>query len=67
MSKSIIRKTDRKCVLCKYWNGSVGSTTIQPKMGGQFTYEHEEKQSCFKKCVPMPAWGTCGDFEARYQ
>lgn len=56
MSMSVIRKTDRKCVLCKHWNGAVGSTTIQPKLGGQFIYEHDEKQSCFKKCVPMPAW-----------
>ena len=35
MSMSVIRKTDRKCVLCKHWNGAVGSTTIQPKLGGQ--------------------------------
>lgn len=67
MSTSYIRKTDRKCVLCKHWNGAVGSTTIQPKMGGQFAYEHNEKQSCFKKCVPMPAHGTCGNFELRYK
>lgn len=67
MSKSIIRKTDRKCVLCKHWNGGVGSTTIQPKLGGQFSYEYSEKQSCFKKCVTMPAWSTCSGFEPRYK
>ena len=66
MSRSIIRKSDRKCVLCKHWNGAVGSTTIQPKMGGQFSYEHDEKQSCFKKSVVVPAWGTCQYFESRY-
>lgn len=42
MSKSIIRKTDRKCVLCKHWNGSVGSTTIKPKPGLQYEYDHDE-------------------------
>ncbi len=67
MSKSIIRKTDRKCVLCKHWNGAMGSTTIMPKMGGIFEYEHGEKQQCFKKCVQMPSWGTCSNFEARYK
>lgn len=67
MGKSAIRKTDRKCVLCKYWNGAIGSTTITPKMGGNFEYEHNEKQQCFKKCIQMPSWGTCGKFEARYK
>lgn len=58
MGKSAIRKTDRKCVLCKYWNGAIGSTTITPKMGGNFEYEHNEKQQCFKKCIQMPSWGN---------
>lgn len=66
VSKMTIRKTDRKCVLCRYWNGAMGSTTIQPKMGGIFQYEGNEKQQCFKKCVSMPSWSTCRDFEPRY-
>ena len=67
MSKAIIRKTDRKCVLCKHWNGSVGSTTISAKPGGIFQYEHNEKQSCFKKGFEMPSWSTCANFEPRYK
>lgn len=66
MSKTLINKSVRKCVLCKHWNGSIGSTTIQPKMGGNYTYEYDEKQSCFKKNVVMPAWSTCPNFESRY-
>lgn len=66
MSKDIIRKTDKKCVLCKQWNGAVGSTTIVPKFGGSFQYEHDEKQQCFKKCTVTPSWGTCPNFESRY-
>lgn len=67
MSKSSIRKNDRKCVLCKYWNGTIGNTTIIPKMGGNFEYEHNEKQQCFKKCIQMPSWETCINFELRYK
>ncbi len=67
MSKSIIRKTDRKCVLCKHWNGAVVSTTIMSKIGGIFEYEHDEKQQSFKKCVQMPSWSIGGNFEARYK
>ena len=67
MSKSAIRKNDRKCVLCRHWNGAIGSTTIIPKKGGNFEYEHNEKQQCFKKCIQMPSWGTGSYFEARYK
>lgn len=66
MSKSLVRKTDRKCVLCRHWNGAIGSTTITSKMGGMFQYEQSEKQQCFKKAVQMPSWGTCPNFEPRY-
>ncbi len=67
MSKSIIGKNDHKCVLCKHWNGAIGSTTIQSKMGGVFQYEHDEKQQCFKTSFQMPSWGTCPKFESRYK
>lgn len=66
MGKSIIRKGDKKCVLCKYWNGAVGSTTIKPKLGQQFEYDHDEKQSCFQKNTVTPAWNGCPKFEPRY-
>lgn len=66
MGKSIIRKTDRKCVLCKKWNGAIGSTTIKPKMGQQFEYDHDEKQCCFQNNAVTPAWHSCPKFEPRY-
>ena len=44
MSMSVIRKTDRKCVLCKHWNGAVGSTTIQPKLGWCYTKKVDSKK-----------------------
>lgn len=66
MGKSIIRKGDRKCVLCKHWNGAVGSTTIKSKPGLQYEYDHDEKQSCFQKRVVTPAWNGCPKFESRY-
>lgn len=52
--------------MCKHWNGSIGSTTIQLKPGNVFTYEHSEKQSCFKKGIVTPSFRTCSYFEARY-
>ncbi|MBQ3567019.1 MAG: hypothetical protein IJA12_07560 [Oscillospiraceae bacterium] len=67
MATTLILKTMKKCVLCKHFNGAVGSTTIQPKMGGQFAYEHNEKQSCFKKNMVMNAWATCTGFDLRYK
>ena len=67
MSKSIVRKTYRKCVLCRHWNGSIGSTTIEAKMGNQLTFDTTEKQSCFKKGVKVPSTSICGNFEARYK
>ncbi len=66
MSKSIVRKTDKKCVLCKHWNGAVGSTTITAKPGNIFQFEQTEKKSCFLKGFEMPAWGYCTKFEPRY-
>lgn len=66
MSKSLIRRDARKCVLCRHWNGATGSTTIQPKFANMFEYEHNEKQQCYKKCTAVPAWNTCTKFEPRY-
>ena len=39
MAKGRLRKTDRVCALCRNWNGTVGSTTIQPVLGGGFQVE----------------------------
>ncbi len=66
MAMDTIRKGTRKCVLCANWNGAMGSTTIQAKMGGVFTFDHAEKQSCFQKGVQTPSWGTYQNFKSRY-
>ena len=34
MAKGRLRKTDRVCALCRNWNGTVGSTTIQRWVSG---------------------------------
>lgn len=66
MPINTIRKGTKKCVLCKHWNGSVGSTTIQAKPCSIFTYDSNEKQSCFKKGISMFSWSTCANFLDRY-
>lgn len=64
----LVSKNCKKCVLCKYWNGAIGSTTIQPKnMGNSFAFEHNEKQTCFKRCTVTFSWATCSYFESRYK
>ena len=67
MGTELANKNTRKCALCVHWNGAMGSTTIQPVFGGKFKFDHNEKQSSFKKSIPMPAWGTCPKFEPRYK
>lgn len=50
MAKTNINRDQRKCVLCRYWNGTIGSTTIQILPGGNmFTFDSKEVHSCFKK------------------
>ncbi len=66
MAKVLAPKNGKVCVLCANWNGSVGSTTIEAKPGGNFLYDRTESQSCFKKGVKTLAWATCPNFRARY-
>ncbi|MGN0606597.1 MAG: hypothetical protein ACI4JM_08755 [Oscillospiraceae bacterium] len=66
MAKITLRKTDKKCALCKYWNGAVGSTTIKPMLGGNFQIEMTEKQTCFQRTSQTTANFSCGRFEKRY-
>lgn len=49
MAKGRLRKTDRVCALCRNWNGTVGSTTIQPVLGGGFQVEMKEKETCYQR------------------
>lgn len=66
MAKMTFRITDKKCALCRYWNGAVGSTTIKPMLGGGFQVEMTEKQVCYKKSVQSTANFSCAKFEPRY-
>ena len=45
MAKGCFRRTDRVCALCRHWNGAMGSTTIQPVLGGRFQVEMKEKEN----------------------
>ena len=70
MSKAQIGRNERRCVLCRYWNGAIGSTTIQILMGGNvFTYENTERHFCFKKGkgIETIAIQECPYFRQRYE
>lgn len=66
MAKIMLRKTDKKCALCRYWNGAMGSTTIQPKLGSNFQVEATEKQTCYQRTGQTTANFGCQKFEPRY-
>ena len=66
MGKMMLRKTDKKCALCRNWNGAMGSTTIQPKLGGNFQVETTEKQTCYERTSQTAAYFSCHKFESRY-
>lgn len=65
MSKQTTNTRVKLCVLCKYWNGAIGSTTIRPLMGQSYEYDRDEKQSCFQKRTTTAAWNYCAKFEKR--
>lgn len=66
MAKGRLRKTDRVCALCRNWNGTVGSTTIQPVLGGGFQVEMKEKETCYQRTGQTQATFACSKFEPRY-
>lgn len=66
MAKVMLRRTDKKCALCRYWNGTMGSTTIKPMLGGNFQAEMTEKQTCYQKTSQTTAMFSCPKFEPRY-
>lgn len=66
MGKMMLRKTDKVCALCRYWNGARGSDTIQPKLGGFFQVESTEKQTCYQRTGQTTAKFRCAKFEPRY-
>ncbi len=66
MAKGMIRPDNKKCVMCKHWNGTKGGDSVNPKIGGVFQYEMTEKQKCYKQCKDTQATYTCAKFEPRY-
>lgn len=66
MAKAMLRKTDKVCALCRYWNGTMGSTTIKPMLGGNFQVEATEKQTCYQRTGQTQANFKCAKFEPRY-
>ena len=69
MAKVTLTRNQCRCVLCKYWNGAIGSTTIQILPGGNmFVFDSNEKHSCFKtgRGMQMTALQECPYFKTRY-
>jgi len=69
MGKMTITRDQRKCVLCRYWNGAIGSTTIQIVYGGKtFTFDPGERRFCFKtgRGMETNAVQECCHFMPRY-
>ena len=48
MAKYTLLKTAKKCVLCRHWNGAMGSTMIQMKTKDYFQVEMTDKQTCYQ-------------------
>lgn len=70
MSKVILNRGQKRCIFCRYWNGAIGSTTIQILPGGNaFQFDSNEKHSCFKKGrgMQMNALQECPYFMPRYE
>ncbi len=70
MSKAQIVRNEHRSVLCRYWNGAIGSTTIQVLVGGNvFTYDNTEKHLCFKIGIGIEtvAIKECPYFRQRYE
>lgn len=66
MANMMLRKTDKKCALCKHWNGAVGSTTIKPMLGGNYQVDASEKQTCYERTGQTTANFSCPKFVPRY-
>lgn len=69
MGTMTINRDMHRCALCRYWNGAIGSTTIQILPGGNaFRFESNEKHPCFKKGRGMVTYAIqeCSYFLPRY-
>lgn len=70
MGKMTFNREQKCCAFCRYWNGAIGSTTIQILPGGNtFQFDSNEKHSCFKKGrgMQMTALQKCSYFMPRYE
>jgi len=70
MANMQFTRTQKCCLLCKYWNGSIGSTTINIVRGGMaFTADNSERHYCFKKGSGIETFptSTCQYFKQRYE
>ena len=67
MAKYTLLKTAKKCVLCRHWNGAMGSTMIQMKTKDYFQVEMTEKQTCYRTARTTQALNSCSKFEPRYK
>ena len=66
MAKGRLRKTDRVCALCRNWNETDGSPTIQPELGGGALVEMKGKETCYARTGQTQAMFACSKFEPRY-
>jgi len=65
-----LSRSQKCCLLCKYWNGAIGSTTIKIVRGGMaFTADNSERHFCFKKGSGIETFptATCQYFKQRYE
>ena len=63
-------RNQKFCVLCRYWNGTIGSLTIDVCVGAHsFQYDRNEIHSCFKQGRGMKtsAIQSCQYFLPRYE
>ncbi|MDD7185813.1 MAG: hypothetical protein SPE43_03980 [Ruminococcus sp.] len=70
MGKMTFNREQKCCAFCRYWNGAIGSTTIEILLGGNtFQFDSNEKHSCFKKGrgMQMTALQKCSYFMPRYE
>ncbi|WP_303790734.1 hypothetical protein [Ruminococcus flavefaciens] len=70
MAKVIISRKSRMCVLCRYWNGALGSLKIEIENGGEhFSIDNSERHKCFKrgKGIETSTHFNCPSFVPRYE
>ena len=70
MATIVVPRNHCICALCKYWNGTIGSTTIRPQTGAHtFQIDNSEHHSCFKPGIGIEknAIQNCPHFKPRYE